>query len=168
MSRERIDDARKAAFSGKGFWLKPRGTVTAESDLEEVLCSVRNLPLRFWRERFLFFGARDADLFSLTDSRFPGKLVRRKAHPVFALRALPDGAGFKVCPCTSKSPYAGSERRFIQEGCRLRYTGYVTDRESFLLENISFNIPPSIAYGLRFRGQVPSECLMTWSADRGR
>ena len=153
--------ADRSKLTGSALWQNPGGSVTAEKDLDLILGSVKNLPILYWRPSFFFFGARDEDLSDLTDHRFPAKLVPGRSHPVFSLRPLPNDVGFKVCPCTSKTPRIRSSFRFIQKGCLLDYTGYEMDRKSYLIEGITFNIPRSVAIGLRFRGKVPSECLIT-------
>ena len=140
------------------LWQSKR-TVTADTHLELVLGSAHNLPLKYWKSNSFFFDAKDQELHRLTDGAFPKKLAARKSHPVFALYSLPNGIGFKVCPCSSKKPFDCSEFRFIAKDCRLEHTGYKMDRNSYLVESVEFNIPRSLAYKLWFKGLVPASCL---------
>ncbi|MBW1735827.1 MAG: hypothetical protein JRJ71_15835 [Deltaproteobacteria bacterium] len=114
-----------------------------------------------------FTGARDIELVGLTDGRFPATPRRRGSHPVFSLGRLPQNAGCAVCPCSSRRPYGRSEYLWIREGCTLLHTGYVMDRDSFIIKRLRFNIPAGIAYGLRFRGEVPDTCIES-TGDRSR
>jgi len=134
-------------------------TMTAYRDLAAILGAMSRLPLRYWQERMFFTGARDSELLRLTGSRFPCKPGHEGTHPVFSLRPLPDGVGFKVCPCSSKRPLRTRSFRFIKKGCRLSHTGHVMDRNSYLVEAVRFSIPPSVASALFFRGQAPEKCL---------
>jgi len=159
MSNERTGRKSKIKFDGKRLWLTKPATLTADRGLERILGSVLNLPIRYWRPHFFFFGTKDEDFSRLTDNQFPKKLVFGKTHPAFSLRPLPKGSGFKVCPCTSKRSFDKSHFRYIQKDCRLSHTGYVMDRNSYLVEDIIVNLPPSIANTLLFKGEVPSECM---------
>lgn len=134
---------------------------TVHADVDAVLPAAVNLPLRYWRERMLFWNAPDDQVHHLTQGRFPARLVRRKTHPVFALQALPDIVGFRVCPCSSARPWRIPSYRYIRKDCILEHTGKRTDRDSFLVEEVIFNIPAGLAFKLRFGGQVPPECLTT-------
>lgn len=113
-----------------------------------------------------FFGAKDEELSGLTSSRFPGRVVSGKKHPVFSLKPLPEGVGFQVCPCSSKRPFEEGVFRYIEKGCRLRHTAYIMDRDSYLIELARFNIPVSMAGRLLFKGEVPADCLRTAGAGR--
>ena len=146
-------------MDGKSLWTQKRGTVTAEKDLERVLGSVINLPSRYWRQNFFFFGAADERLHDCTGGQFPAKLVPGKAHPILVLKSLTGDAGAVVCPCSSKSPFRLRRFRFIQEGCILLHTGFEMDRDSYLIENIRVNLPSSICGRLSFRGEVPGNCI---------
>jgi hypothetical protein len=145
----------------ESLWKKKSGSVTARKDLDLVLSAATYLPLQFWRKNFLFFGAKDKKLLLLTGGAFPAKLEPDKARPVFCLAVLPDGAGCKACPCSTKPPFSKGPHRFIPEGCTLRHTGKRTDKRSFLVEKFSFPVPRSLSADLRFKGEVPSECLIT-------
>lgn len=133
-------------------------TMTAEKDIEAVLGSVTNLPLRYWKEKMFFRGLPDKSAFQLTAGQFPVRPTSG-SHPVFSLKALPEKAGFRVCPCSSKRPFSRETCRFIGKGCLLLHTGFAIDRDSFLIEKFQFNIPRSQAHRLRFLGEVPEECL---------
>lgn len=142
--------------------IHPPASVTAATGLEAILVEGARLPLRYWRSRFFFTGGRDPDLFEATGGRFPVTPVADKTHPVFAIKPLPDGAGCRVCPCSSKKPFRKADRqkaRSIPGGCVLNHTGFVTDRRSYLIESVTFNIPASVARNLRFRGEVPETCI---------
>jgi hypothetical protein len=148
-------------LDGKELWSAGFGSLTAGNDLDIVLGSVKNLPLKHWRRNLLFFNFRDEDFLEMTGGQFPAKLVKDKAHPVFSLKPRPGNAGFRVCPCSSKRPFNSRDYRYIVKGCRLLHTGYTMDRHSYLIENLRFNIPASIAGTLRFKGEVPEEGLKT-------
>lgn len=130
-----------------------------KGELKKILGSVTRLPLKFWKRNMFFFGAGDRQLHELSQGRFPAKVDKKKSHPIFALEPLPQGIGFKVCPCSSKKPYDLPSFRFIIKGCKLLHTGYITDRNSYLVENITFNIPRSLAIKMRFRGETPETCI---------
>jgi len=135
--------------------------MSASNNLSAVLVNGAKLPLRFWRSRFYFTGAGDLEIFPLTGGRFPAKPISGKTHPIFVLEMLPNGAGSRVCPCSSKKPRNRRDKRSIREGCPFLYTGFVSDKRSYLIESITLNIPTSIAYSLRFRGEVPESCIET-------
>jgi hypothetical protein len=133
------------------------------ANVEQVLGAVTHLPIRFWRPNMFFIGARDKDLTAFTNGQFPKTTVPGKSHPVYSLERLPEGVGVAVCPCTSRRPFGGGIFRYINKGCQLRHTQHTMDRDSFLVEKVRFNIPRSIAHELRFRGEVPDECLRVWN-----
>jgi hypothetical protein len=145
------------------LWPRQSRSLTAEKSLDQVLGATVNLPLKFWRPRFYFTGAPDETLHELSGGEFPAaKTPARfsyKTHPILALKSLPDTVGFKVSPCSSQKPYRMGRFRYIRGGCRLRFTGHVMDRDSFIIDTVRFNIPPSVAYRLRFFGEVPEACF---------
>lgn len=149
-------------LDGKLLWSSGFATLTADNNLDLVLGSVTQLPLKHWRRNFFFSGAKDEDFIELTGGEFPKKLVPKHRHPVFSIKSLPGNSGFKVCPCSSKRPYKSKEYRYISKGCRLLYTSHTMDRYSYLVETAGFNIPPTIAYMLWFKGEVPAECLRSF------
>lgn len=149
------DDRR---LTGKRLW--GRGTVTADSALDLVLSSTRNLPIRYWQERFLFFGAEDENVHLITAGAFPVKLVPNKSHPVLALAPMPGGVGWRVCPCSSKRSFGGPQGHYIRQGCRLDYTRHEMDRDSYPVWKVVFPFPASRAGRLLFKGQVPEECFV--------
>lgn len=114
-----------------------------------------------------FTGAADRGLHPLTEGRFPAAPPTSKKRPVFALKSLPHASGFKVCPCSTKVPFNLDRPRYIRQGCTLLPTGRRVERDSYLVENITFNIPPPMALSLRFLGIVPDECLMRECGARG-
>ncbi|PKN29444.1 MAG: hypothetical protein CVU64_08095 [Deltaproteobacteria bacterium HGW-Deltaproteobacteria-21] len=140
------------------LWSSLPQTSTAEKNLDAILSSVTGLPLPYWRERMFFRGLPDDLSYEWSGGRFPAKL-NSGTHPVFSFKPLPDGIGFRVCPCSSKKPFDEKSYRFIQKGCPLLHTGYTMDRHSYLIEKIQLNIPRSLAPRLRFLGQVPEECI---------
>ncbi|RZB34193.1 MAG: hypothetical protein SRB2_03586 [Desulfobacteraceae bacterium Eth-SRB2] len=125
-----------------------------------VLGFVVNLSLPYWRDHFFFMGADDANFFQLTGGEFPKKIEPGKTHPIFTLKALPNHVGYRVCPCSSRKPFDRHHYRYINKGCRLEFTNHEMDRNSYLVENILLNLPPTIAIKFRFKGQVPNICLM--------
>lgn len=146
-------------FTANSLWRAAQGTLTAHAHLDHVLGSVINLPMAYWRPRFLFAGASDERLSELSQGRFPRTLMPSKTHPVFASKPLPDGVGFQVIPCSTKRPRGKIEFRCIRLGCRLRHTGQRMDRNSFLIDAVRLNLPASIGGRLRFRGEVPEKCI---------
>lgn len=160
MGKKRISN-----LEGRELWAKKPASLTAAQHLDIVLGSVRNLPLRYWRSGFYFFRADDEKLLELSSRHFPKKLVSGKSHPIYSLHRLPDQAGFKVCPCSSKTPFNKKRFRYINKGCRLMHTHYQMDRDSFLIEAVKFNIPPPMAYRLLFKGEVPAECLQPGGSE---
>lgn len=155
MARNRTVNKR---LTGIRLWSDLNGR-TADRDLDLVLGAVTKLPLRYWRERMFFFGASDKDLFHLTEGRFPRKRIPKHTHPIFALEPLPENAGFRVCPCSSKRSFGNHQFRYINKGCRLDYTHHEMDRDSYLLEALRMNIPESVGADLRFKGVVPPTCI---------
>jgi hypothetical protein len=141
------------------LWRAGAGSATAENRLELVLNPGARLPLRFWRVNFRFSGARDEVLHEVTEGRFPARLEEKKSHPLHALRMLPGGVGFAVCPCSSKRPFGVKSCRFVRIGCQLLHTGVVIDRDSYLVETATFNIPAAMARELPFQGEVPVACM---------
>lgn len=151
-------------LQASGLWSSSSRTMTAEIDLRRILAAVVGLPLAYWKERMLFRGLPDKLSFQWSAGRFPA-MPGPGTHPVFSLKPLPDGAGFRVCPCSSKRPFDEKSFRFIQKGCRLLHTGYIMDRHSHLIEKIQLNIPRSLAPRLRFLGEVPEECIRHGQRD---
>lgn len=134
--------------------LLPPGRILDLSILGE---GISWLPPVFWHERMFFHGVRDRDLRSVTGA-FPATFDRlRHTHPIFVVKVLGD-LGHRVCPCSSKNWGA---TRFIRKGCILEVTGREQDRDSFLVEQYSLNLPsdPAFTEGLRFMGVVPEICL---------
>ncbi|MDD5204085.1 MAG: hypothetical protein PHS17_01615 [Desulfobacterales bacterium] len=105
-----------------------------------------------------FRGLPDKLAYEWSGGQFPAKPGSGN-HPVFSSKPLPDGTGFRVCPCSSKRPFDEKSFRFIRKGCRLLHTGYTMDRNSYLIEKIRLNIPRTLAHRLRFLGEVPEECI---------
>ena len=145
------------------LWSVRSSSETLMENVEAVLGAVTHLPVRFWRPNMFFTGARDKDLTVFTNGQFPKSTVSGKSHPVYSLKKLPENAGVAVCPCTSIRPFNRGVFRYIRKGCKLRHTKHIMDRDSFLVEKLRFNIPRSIAYELRFRGEVPDRCLEIWN-----
>ncbi|MFH1351731.1 MAG: hypothetical protein ABII26_12480 [Pseudomonadota bacterium] len=144
---------------GKQIWEQAGEAEYPYKEIEAILGSVIRLPVKYWKPRMLFFGAEDRELLDLTSGRFPAGQVTKKKRPVFSIESLPQRSGFRVCPCSSQIPYRKKKYRYIEKDCQLMHTGHVTDRKSYLIEEVSFNIPPSVASRLRFYGEVPKECL---------
>lgn len=158
--------SQKVRPSGASLWAGDQGRDVTTSKVEQILGAAVGLPLRYWKPRMFFTGAKDEDLLTLTEQKFPHKMVPRKTHPIFALHALAGDVGFKVCPCSSKRQHQQRAFRYIKKGCRLLHKNCVMDRNSYLIGKISFNIPRSIAFRLRFRGEVPIECLKMEKANK--
>ena len=139
------------------LWSEKPGHTAIKEGIGRVLGAVTHLPILYWKARMFFRGAKDRELLKLTGNRFPAK--PKKTHPVFSLKPLPHDVGFRVCPCSSKKPFDGSGDRFIRKGCQLLHTGHIMDRHSYLVEKCFFNIPRSMAWNLRFKGEVPEDCI---------
>jgi len=118
------------------------------------------IPLRHWRPNYQFIGLSDHELHQLSRGVFPRKL-EPKARPLHSLESLPYNVAYKVCPCSSKRPFDMRRVRYVREGCRLLHTNKAVDRNSYLIENVTLNIPSSLCRELRFRGEVPEECIET-------
>jgi hypothetical protein len=116
------------------------------------------IPLRYWRPNYQFIGLSDYELFQLSRGAFPRK-VEPKTRPLHSLEGLPHNVAYKACPCSSKRPLDMRRVRFVREGCRLLHTNKVVDRNSYLIENVTLNIPSSMYRELRFRGEVPEDCI---------
>jgi hypothetical protein len=116
------------------------------------------IPLNYWRPDYQFLGLSDQELYQLTRGAFPRKL-ESKTRPLHSLEGLPHNIAYKVCPCSSKRPFDMLKARFVREGCRLLHTDHVVDRKSYLIENVTLNIPSSMYRELRFMGEVPDDCI---------
>jgi hypothetical protein len=150
------------------LWSVPPVSEALMRNAEAVFGATAHLPIQFWISSMFFTGASDQDLTILTHGEFPKTMIPRKTHPIYSLVKLPDGVGVTVCPCTSRRPFGRGVFRYIRKGCRLRYTQHTMDRDSFLVEKVRFNIPRSVAYELRFRGEVPDGCLKLWNEARSK
>ena len=109
-------------------------------------------------------GAFDNELAEFSSGQFPARVVPGKSHPVFSLKPVLDQIGFMVCPCTSRKPQKSESYLFIITGCELLHTGTRMDRNSYILREIRFPIPRSLAFALRFLGEVPERCLQSKDA----
>jgi hypothetical protein len=156
-----MSQAAKTRTFFQGLWRTEVGSFTALNTLELVLNPGARLPLSFWRDNFRFAGARDDTLQEVTEGRFPVKIEDGKTHPLHTLEKLPGAVGFTVCPCSSKKPFGVKRYRYIKVGCELLHTGVVIDRNSYLVEGATFNIPASMARELRFQGEVPAACCLS-------
>ena len=139
------DPINPPTLTGTALWSDRPQTLTADKHLDAVLGSVVRLPLKYWKKHYFFTSAADDMLYRLSGGSFPARRIPGKRHPILALKPLPDGIGFQVCPCTSRRPYDKSVYRYVKKGCRLNYTGFRTDRNSFMLEWLRLNIPASLA-----------------------
>lgn len=117
-----------------------------------------SIPLKYWQPGYQFIGLSDYKLYQLTRGAFPRKL-EIKTRPLHSLEGLPHNVAYKVCPCSSKRPFDMLKVRFVREGCRLLHTNHFVDRKSYLIENVTFNIPSSMYRELRFIGEVPEDCI---------
>jgi hypothetical protein len=118
------------------------------------------VPLRHWRPNYRFIGLSDPRLYFLSRGAFPRK-VEPKTRPLHSLGGLPHNVAYKVCPCSSKRPFDMRRVRYVRAGCRLLHSNAVVDRNSYLIENVTLNIPSSMYRELKFRGEVPEECIET-------
>ncbi|MFW6180014.1 MAG: hypothetical protein ACOC43_16780 [Desulfohalobiaceae bacterium] len=142
----------------KNIWKSTpeRGSSTDLSLLEG--CSILDLPVSKWEQNMLFSAAKDKWLLQQTGGAFPAALRKDKStHPIFVLQKL-GNMGCRICPCTSRPNRGG---RYIVQGCRLEITGRSTDRDSYILEQFSFNLPlnPAFKPKLPLMGKVPQTCI---------
>ncbi len=128
------------------------------SEWKKVLGSaVQSVPPHLWEEKMFFMGADDLELKKQTQS-FPGHLHKNSSsHPIYVLKTISNFA-HRLCPCSSKRQPVSV---YIKKGCSLNYTGYIMDRDSYLLEWIEFSLPRQTEFlrGLDYKGIVPEECL---------
>jgi hypothetical protein len=139
------------------IWKSTEPTTPKRLDFGFLGEAISYLPPLYWESGMLFRGASDRCLRALTGT-FPATFrADRLSHPIFVLQTL-TGLGHRVCPCSSKN-YGAS--RLIHKGCRLAHTNRLTERDSYLVEDCSFNVPldPAFCHHLRFLGLVPSLCL---------
>jgi hypothetical protein len=139
----------------------PASPPTAKANIDLILGSLHNkaLAVSYWKPFFLFFGARDSILWQRSGGQFPNILIPEKKHPVISLKKLPDNIGCKVNPCSSIKPWTGRVIHFIEKGCKLKHTGHVMDRNSYIVDQITLPWPASRALELSFKGEVPLECI---------
>jgi hypothetical protein len=151
----------KAGIGKTGYpslWRGTSSVLPSSGSLYFGLTLNANIPLKFWRPNYRFLGLSDEKLYQISNGTFPRKL-EFKMRPIHSLEGLPYGVAFKVCPCSSKRPFDMHKVRFVREGCRLLHTNEVVDRNSYLVENVPLNIPSSIYRDIKFRGEVPVECI---------
>ena len=137
------------------LWSEPKDSPFP--DWKELGSAITKLPVMFWEEKMLFWGAKDKKLRKATQI-FPNRLRKDKTtHPIFILKKIAN-FGFKVCPCTSSRH---SKAKYIEQGCVLEITHYKMDRNSYLLEEFNFNLPREHNWNrdLRFGGKVPCACI---------
>jgi hypothetical protein len=132
--------------------------------LGEMGQGMLRMPFQLWEERFYFRGALNTALREKT-GRFPARLGKAgETHPVYLLRKL-GNFGFRACPCTSKKH---NSSKYIRQGCVLEHTTREMDRDSYILEHMSFNLSEDDAFRrkLVFQGRVPETCLDSHHHDR--
>lgn len=137
------------------IWNTP--TWPSRDEWKEVLGeAVQNIGAALWEPGMFFKGAADNDLKELTRV-FPRELNRHSTHPIYILNRNAN-LGHVLCPCTSKQQ---KNADYIVQGCKLRYTGHVMDRNSYLLKWLEFRLPrnSSAFEGLYYMGIVPEECI---------
>ena len=146
------------------FWSSHSHQMALQDNVENVLGAVAHLPLKYWKEKMFFMGALDDELAQFTGGQFPARVVPGKSHPVFSLKPIPGRIGFMVCPCTSRKPLKSEPYIYIITGCELLHTRMRMDRNSYILREIRFPIPRSLAFALRFLGEVPERRLQSKDA----
>ena len=148
----------------QAFWSSHPRRTALQDNIENVLGAVAHLPLKYWKSKMFFKGALDDDLADFTSGQFPARVVSGKFHPVFSLKPVPGRIGFVVCPCTSRKPRKSESYLYIIIGCELLHTKTRMDRNSYILREIQFPVPRSLAFALRFLGEVPERCLQSKDA----
>jgi hypothetical protein len=127
-------------------------------DLDRLGDSIRYLPPAQWGERMLFSGARDQIMLQTTAGLFPRNPRQGlRTHPIFVLRTV-GNLGHRVCPCSSKRSPA---RRYIPQGTKLEITQRETDRDSYLVEDVTFTLPEDTEFRrhLFLQGRVPHAAI---------
>ena len=142
---------KKTLLTYDTLWGKSSPTMTADKNLDLILGSVTHLPLKYWRRNFFFKGGLNSTFKTMTQGQFPVKADPKGTHPVFALKPVAHGAGFKVCPCSSS---AWKKLKWIKKGTQLLHTERIMEKTSYLVEHIQFNMPVSESIKLRFMGEV--------------
>lgn len=114
---------------------------------------------RAWKERLLFSEMNNYDLGRLTEGTF---IVRdsERSHPVFILRKV-DLESFEFCPCSSKE-YNRGKASYIRKNSMTPPAKYPTDKDSFILHFLSFNlnITDRIVDRLPLRGLVSEDDII--------
>lgn len=151
-------DGKKPAFHS--FWSDAGRFSSYRPDGHFNLTFNDPVPFRLWQPNYQFIGLRDQRLCQLSRGSFPHK-VEPKTRPLHSLERLPHNVAYKVCPCSSKRPFNMRRARFVRRGCRLLHTDHTVGRNSYLIENVTLNIPSSFWRELRFRGEVPEDCIET-------
>lgn len=146
-----------SATTFDNIWGQPRRTMTADTHLELVLVNNARIPLAFWRENFFFKGGRNQTLHTLTKGQFPAKADPQGTHPVFALKPVAGGIGFRVYPCSS----SGKSNRWIDKHTKLLHTDFAIEKTSYIIDRIPFTIPASQATTLAFKGEVLASDIKT-------
>jgi hypothetical protein len=145
---------KKKSLTYDSIWKKSPSTPTADKNLDLILGSAINLPLKYWRKNFFFKGGRNSKLKTMTEGKFPVKADPEGTHPVFALKQVANGSGFEVCPCSSS---AWKRQKWVAKGTQLLHTGKIMEKTTYLVEQIRFNLPASEAMNLRFMGRVADQ-----------
>ncbi len=149
-----------ASHSGpQAFWSNHSDHRLVQENIEKILGAVAHLPLKYWKSKMFFKGAKDDELAEVTGNQFPARMVPGKSHPVFSLKPISYRIGFMVCPCTTKKPIKPTAYLHIDAGCQLLYTKRPMEKDAYVLREIRFPIPRSLAYALRFMGEVPENCI---------
>ena len=132
----------------RDFWRTTRAY--PNPDLASLGRSIVTLPPSLWRPNMFLKGAEDNALRSVTED-FPRLVKHKGTHPVFVIKIVADSR-IRLCPCTSRA----AKTRYIPQGTRLKTTGIVMDRDSYILEAYSFHLPldPEFSRGLRYQGIV--------------
>ncbi len=140
-------------------------TLIRQPDLSILGESIRTLPAQLWKTRMMFAGVPDVTLKDITGS-FPATFRKgHTTHPVFVLENIAVYA-HKVCPCSSKGDRR--RQRYVPKGCRLDMSNQVMDRNSFLVEKYTFQLPADRIFvkNLRFMGRVPEGTLQGHGGKR--
>ncbi len=127
------------------------GIHTAEKDLDVILGSATNLPMKYWRNNFFFKGMSNETWLNLTNEKFPIKADKKGSHPLFTMYMPDKYAGYVVCPCSSSSR---NKRMWIQKGTKLLHTNYIMDKTSVILKHLCLTLPAKHAMQPRFMGEV--------------
>jgi len=115
-------------------------------------------PLVYWGKGWFFFGMKNDHWAALTaKSRQPFPIQAKNTHPGYVLEEVGDCL-VSLCPCSSHC--WDRPKAWIPKGAELTPTGYVMDRDTYILVRSAVQVPRKGEWrGARFMGIFPPEKL---------